>query len=1225
MSRRLVHFRHVARRPSGLAFFAILALGVLGLTGLARAEGKEGLVDLGKADARLKGYHANRGFKARVIAAEPAIVDPVAMAFDDLGNLFVAEWKPADHAIETLETLALPEGGTTRVRRSRKSTTDVVKRLKDSDGDGVYESSEVVLDGCEMPTSILPWKNSLLLTCVGRLERWSDEDGDGKFETRSILADGFAAMDRRGLSGITLGADGWLYLTSGDDDNHVVGTDGSRVDLSRTGGVFRARVDGSRFQLFAMGLRNPYRGLAFDDGFDPFLLDGDYPDGSKFQGVRLVNPVEDGDYGWRLRPGFPSGPADFDRAAANGERPGKLPVVAKLGRGSPSGLVVYNGVAFPEWLRETLIEPDPSRHAVRGYKVESKGGAHALKGELTLMTADDEQFRPCQVVVGADGAIYVLDHRGRGPDDSQPWGEGKAGRLYRLTWEGDGVSPALASKPNNWQRLFQATFDQLVFQYMASPDAPESERATRELLDRGVAAVGPCLGWATNTAASLHTRLLGIQGARQLWTDPQVEPTMVSLLGDPQADVRRLAAQAIAWEPKAAIPRLVPKLLPHLDDADPRVVREVVLAIGRHSEPNPQKTAAVLLRWLYAHPQADVTLKDAFLRALEKLGDAGVEEVALAIRTRRGVERESAVAFFAALRTAPAAEQLAGLVKIPDLSGPERVSLVRQFQDIPLNIPVPTQGLADWVAKHPEVEPEVKIAALDACRLAGNPASTMVLGLLDDEDEAVRLAATRLAAQFRPPGAIEKLARRLKEKEASADERLAIVKALRVAGLKAFAALEAAYLDSEDPAFRKVVLRSMAEADRAKAIPALESALAGPDLVLKGEAARLLGESPRTIGLLAQAYLNRTIGRAELPVVLASLRKYETAEARKLLAVIEEDATRGSGALGAAEVRGKLAQADPWAGLGIFFRESSQCSTCHKVEARGVAFGPPLTLAASSPTPEKLIDSILFPDREIRERYESKKVVLKDGRVLTGIVAGKDAKALTLREQDGREYRIAAEAIDREVREEDSSMPANISLDLTPDELADLVAFLQSKPAQASLKHGPKRLDRVLTIGPFDLGADRLRVPLDRIDPAKPLVGQDGATLTWVAQEANGWGTLNLGGEFRSKPGRAYLAVQVRSTKDQVGALRFGVEGASRIYLNGTRVADVPDREPAALVHAFAQPKPGCLATLPELVRLPLKAGANLLIIALDHGGAGDARAAFEIASPEPVEVRTPK
>ncbi len=283
---------------------------------------------------------------------------------------------------------------------------------------------------------------------------------------------------------------------------------------------------------------------------------------------------------------------------------------------------------------------------------------------------------------------------------------------------------------------------------------------------------------------------------------------MVALLADPQPEIRRLAAQALAWEPKASQPKLVPKLVARLDDPDARVLRELALAIGRHAEPKPQQAAAVLFRWLLAHPQAEATVRDAFIRGLERLGDMGVEEVALAVRTRRGVEREAAVAIFASLRSVHAADQLVGLVKVPDLTGPERLALIRHFQDIPLDIPVPTQGLAEWVEKHSDADPAVKVAALDACRLSGNPASTLVLAMLDDEDESVRLAATRIAAWSRPPGAVEKLVERLADKSTSDVERLAVVRALRSAGPKAFAPLDALYLASEDSAIRRAALRS---------------------------------------------------------------------------------------------------------------------------------------------------------------------------------------------------------------------------------------------------------------------------------------------------------------------------------------------------------------------------------------------------------------------------------
>ena len=299
------------------------------------AEGKDGLVELSRFDPRLKGHYAPKGFKVEIVAAEPAIVDPTGMAFDDKGNLYVSEWKYADRMLDTWDTVKLPEGGSTKVQRRRKSTIDVVKRLGNRDDKGVYRSVEVVVDGAEMPASIFPWKNSLYLTCVGKLERWSDEDGDGKFEQRTVLADGFCGFYHHWLSGMTLGADGWFYLTAGDNDNHVVGSDGSRVEVSRCGAIFRGRVDGSRMNLFAMGFRNPYRDVAMNSNFDVFHVDNDQEEGSKFQGVRLINPVEGGDYGWRLRPGASCCQTDFDRGAVSGELPGKLPIITKTGRGRP--------------------------------------------------------------------------------------------------------------------------------------------------------------------------------------------------------------------------------------------------------------------------------------------------------------------------------------------------------------------------------------------------------------------------------------------------------------------------------------------------------------------------------------------------------------------------------------------------------------------------------------------------------------------------------------------------------------------------------------------------------------------------------------------------------------------------------------------------------------------------------------------------------------------------
>ncbi len=1158
------------------------------------AEGpKTGMVDLGRSNPRLKGFRAPGGFRLEIVADEAQIAAASAMAFDDSGRAYVAEAAPPGRTFDVWESATLPDGSRVRLQKRRKATLDQIKRLTDADRDGRFESSEVVVEGVEQPSALLWVKNALYVTALGRLERWNDADGDGRFETRTILLDGFGAVDARGLSGLTLGVDGYLYLSTGDSDTHAFSPTGNaRADLSRTGGVFRCRIDGSDLQLVSSGYRNPRGSLAFDADFQPILVDDDGSDGSRLAGVRLIQPSERGDYGWRTLPG-PTPAPDLELGAVDGDRPGKLAGFARIGQGSPSSLVVYNGTLLPEACRGLLIAADPNRRSIRGFKLAQQGGMTTLVGETTLLESDDDQFRPEQLVVGADSALYILDRR-------EP-GEASGGRIYRFSWSAE--SAPAAPSPNTWDRITGSTSEQPLFQALPSLDYNVAGRALRELVDRGPNSRSTLLAYTMNTTLPSHIRLLGIQGARQFWND-EVEAFMVNLLGDGQPEVRRLAAQALAQEPKQPLARLVPKLMEHLDDPDGRVVREVALAIGRHGETNPRNPGAVMVRWLYAHPQADANTRDAIIRGLERLGDVGVDELALAVRTRRGAEREQAVRLFSALRSAHAAEALAGLVKIPDLAGADRANLIRQFGDFPAEVAVSTAGLVDWVIKHPEVEPTVKLAALETCRIVGNPASSLILALLDSDDEAVRITATHFAAQTRPPGAMTKLASRVGDDKLSDAERVAAARSLRWGGTAGFGALDAAYLGSENPEFRRASLRSMADADRPKALAPLTSALSGPDPITRGEAIAILGETPSGGLAVGKAYLDQTLTRSDLPSVLQALRPHEsTKEVRKVLTAIIDDARRGRSALAASAIQTRAVESgNPWSGLEVFFRASARCSNCHQVGGKGGRSGPPLDLEADQLPAEKLIEAIRHPSSEIKPGYEPARLAM---------TASKGPEHPPLAGVD--RSRVGGDPSKR------PSMPEGLEFELTPQELADLVAFLLDSTAQTAVKQGSLLpIDRWVVAGPFAPGVDSLRVPLDRVDPARSLTGQDGRALRWLPLNASTAGRVDLGGLFASQPGRAYAASQVKSAAPQTAWLYASTRGPARVYLNGAKVAEVPDRSTI-----FGGPT--SIEGPTELARLPLKAGWNLVMVAFDPPDGGASLASFRLASPKPVEVRAPR
>src|SRR5208337_411168 len=162
---------------------------------------------------------------------------------------------------------------------------------------------------------------------------------------------------------------------------------------------------------------------------------------------------------------------DHVRGAIFGELPGKVPPMAKTGRGAPAGLLIYNDSRFPEHYRGLLFYPDVFRKLIRAYKVERVGSTFQVVEEFAFLKSDDPLFRPCQMVVGPDGAMYIVDWRTDSGGAGRLWGDGKNGRIYRVTWSGTREDPAIAPRSmDSWDKIGKMS-DEDLLKTLASPDA----------------------------------------------------------------------------------------------------------------------------------------------------------------------------------------------------------------------------------------------------------------------------------------------------------------------------------------------------------------------------------------------------------------------------------------------------------------------------------------------------------------------------------------------------------------------------------------------------------------------------------------------------------------------------------------------------------------------------------------------------------------------------------
>jgi len=956
-------------------------------------------------------------FAMSLVAAEPVVVKPISIDWDARGRTIVA----------------LTPGYPEKSANSGIPAHDEIAILVDADGDGRAESRKTFCSGLDLVTSVVPWKDGVIVSAAPVILWLRDTDGDDACDERVVLFQGFGFGDTHAtVSNLRFGLDGWIYATqgySGGASRHVTGVDGT--DHGHIGnGLFRFRPDGSAIEMVSAYGSNTW-GLDWSDDDELFFT---MANGAHLRHVVVPERVLAGGRIGGVE-SFAEVP-DHDRVfpLTHETAPAYVQIDFVGGFTAAAGCLVYTGGAWPEPWRNAHFVTEPTVNLVHHDVLAAKGvtfGASKAR-EAEFLAGSDLWFRPVHLREGPDGAAYLLDFynqavvhndtRGppHGPTNAarRPDRDHQYGRIWRLQHRD--------AKPAPVPKLHGASDDELV---AALDHANRWVRATalRLLIERGTVARRSEVVDREKKALLAMARN-GATGPGRLaaaWALQQCggvdAATIGALLADRDAGVRKTAARLAALhgvlEDGSAVAERLIALLP---TADARLRLELLAALG--DLPSSDATVAALVAtW----PRLDDDWsRTALVRAAARDGEAAVAAACAAGDAQAGlveqvVARTTRTSPTAALALLP--HVAAGRAKSPALL---RSTIAALRKSLPA----------------------------DAAPALSAPLETCLRELLADADVELALAVLPLAVRLDPAGrlapAMGGLADRLQATVADeaqpANARVAALRSLlSIADRRANAIAAAAPLlvPTAPLDVQLAAIEALATTDDVAAARPLVAAFG-----VLSERARerifepLIARASWTAALLDAIEAKPAAARELGPQRLHRLKNHPDAATAERATKVLAKALPGSDATIDALIAKLLPEVDSAgdaaAGKVVF---EANCAKCHTAYGAGGKVGPELT-GMGMHGAKDLLPVILDPNRVIEGSFTEWQAFLKDGRLETGVLVRETAEAVVLRNAEG-DKEFARADLAKLKNSGKSPMPAGFE-SLGAKGLRDVIAYL---------------------------------------------------------------------------------------------------------------------------------------------------------------------------------------